>query len=225
MAVRHPASSRARRAAPSASRSSGRASAAPPDAALPAAWDWVAPRTRADSWATRKAGPMARGVAASAGRRAAASRAERRTRSTRRRCAGAALLESPAARALDSSPRQARGAQARSALQYTSTARVAKHGRTAYTSYPSPRRGASHSFLDAYACAIPCWRVPRRAGVVLAPGVRRALTLRPGRRFYAASARPRRRGVAQLARAPVSKTGGWGFETLHPCQRAAHAAG
>jgi preprotein translocase subunit SecE len=27
------------------------------------------------------------------------------------------------------------------------------------------------------------------------------------------------RGVAQLARAPVSKTGGWGFETLHPCQR------
>ena len=28
------------------------------------------------------------------------------------------------------------------------------------------------------------------------------------------------RGVAQLARAPVSKTGGWGFETLHPCQRA-----
>ena len=27
-----------------------------------------------------------------------------------------------------------------------------------------------------------------------------------------------RRGVAQLARAPVSKTGGWGFETLHPCQ-------
>ena len=25
------------------------------------------------------------------------------------------------------------------------------------------------------------------------------------------------RGVAQLARAPVSKTGGWGFETLHPC--------
>jgi preprotein translocase subunit SecE len=29
---------------------------------------------------------------------------------------------------------------------------------------------------------------------------------------------PSRRGVAQLARAPVSKTGGWGFETLHPCQ-------
>jgi preprotein translocase subunit SecE len=27
-----------------------------------------------------------------------------------------------------------------------------------------------------------------------------------------------RRGVAQLARAPVSKTGGWGFETLRPCQ-------
>ena len=23
-----------------------------------------------------------------------------------------------------------------------------------------------------------------------------------------------------MARAPVSKTGGWGFETLHPCQRA-----
>ena len=22
-----------------------------------------------------------------------------------------------------------------------------------------------------------------------------------------------------MARAPVSKTGGWGFETLHPCQR------
>ena len=31
------------------------------------------------------------------------------------------------------------------------------------------------------------------------------------------------RGVAQLARAPVSKTGGWGFETLHPCQRPASA--
>jgi preprotein translocase subunit SecE len=32
------------------------------------------------------------------------------------------------------------------------------------------------------------------------------------------------RGVAQLARAPVSKTGGWGFETLHPCQRPAEHA-
>src|SRR3954453_5900718 len=29
----------------------------------------------------------------------------------------------------------------------------------------------------------------------------------------------RRRSVAQLARAPVSKTGGWGFESLHSCQR------
>ena len=27
------------------------------------------------------------------------------------------------------------------------------------------------------------------------------------------------RSVAQLARAPVSKTGGWGFESLHSCQR------
>ena len=27
-----------------------------------------------------------------------------------------------------------------------------------------------------------------------------------------------RRSVAQLARAPVSKTGGWGFESLHSCQ-------
>jgi preprotein translocase subunit SecE len=27
-----------------------------------------------------------------------------------------------------------------------------------------------------------------------------------------------------LARAPVSKTGGWGFETLHPCQVVAGAA-
>ena len=26
------------------------------------------------------------------------------------------------------------------------------------------------------------------------------------------------RGVAQSARAPVSKTGGWGFESLRPCQ-------
>ena len=26
------------------------------------------------------------------------------------------------------------------------------------------------------------------------------------------------RSVAQLARAPVSKTGGWGFESLHSCQ-------
>ena len=26
-----------------------------------------------------------------------------------------------------------------------------------------------------------------------------------------------------MARAPVSKTGGWGFETLHPCQRRASA--
>ena len=30
-----------------------------------------------------------------------------------------------------------------------------------------------------------------------------------------------RRSVAQLARAPVSKTGGWGFESLHSCQRSA----
>ena len=29
----------------------------------------------------------------------------------------------------------------------------------------------------------------------------------------------RRRSVAQSARAPVSKTGGWGFESLHSCQR------
>ena len=29
------------------------------------------------------------------------------------------------------------------------------------------------------------------------------------------------RSVAQLARAPVSKTGGWGFESLHSCQPAA----
>ena len=28
----------------------------------------------------------------------------------------------------------------------------------------------------------------------------------------------RHRGVAQLARASVSKTEGWGFESLHPCQ-------
>src|SRR5436305_2883763 len=28
-----------------------------------------------------------------------------------------------------------------------------------------------------------------------------------------------RRSVAQLARAPVSKTGGWGFESLHSCQQ------
>ena len=34
-------------------------------------------------------------------------------------------------------------------------------------------------------------------------------------RFIAAA----RRSVAQLARAPVSKTGGWGFESLHSCQR------
>jgi preprotein translocase subunit SecE len=33
------------------------------------------------------------------------------------------------------------------------------------------------------------------------------------------------RGVAQLARAPVSKTGGWGFETLHPCQSGAQGSG
>ena len=33
------------------------------------------------------------------------------------------------------------------------------------------------------------------------------------------------RGVAQLARAPVSKTGGWGFETLHPCQSFAESSG
>jgi hypothetical protein len=30
-----------------------------------------------------------------------------------------------------------------------------------------------------------------------------------------------KRSVAQLARAPVSKTGGWGFESLHSCQRMA----
>jgi hypothetical protein len=32
-----------------------------------------------------------------------------------------------------------------------------------------------------------------------------------------------RRSVAQLARAPVSKTGGWGFESLHSCQPKAPA--
>ncbi len=32
------------------------------------------------------------------------------------------------------------------------------------------------------------------------------------------------RSVAQLARAPVSKTGGWGFESLHSCHAAARAA-
>ena len=49
---------------------------------------------------------------------------------------------------------------------------------------------------------------------------RAGLTLRAARSFYGPCMAPRRRpcrGVAQLARAPVSKTGGWGFETLHPC--------
>ena len=41
----------------------------------------------------------------------------------------------------------------------------------------------------------------------------------PGPGRSATSSGRARRGVAQLARAPVSKTGGWGFETLHPCQR------
>ena len=27
-----------------------------------------------------------------------------------------------------------------------------------------------------------------------------------------------------MARAPVSKTGGWGFESLHSCQARSHAA-
>src|SRR3954453_4015925 len=54
------------------------------------------------------------------------------------------------------------------------------------------------------------------------------LTYTAARRFYPACAEAapgvspgcgrRCRGVAQLVRAPVSKTGGWGFETLHPCQ-------
>ena len=35
---------------------------------------------------------------------------------------------------------------------------------------------------------------------------------------HAPLARAARRSVAQLARAPVSKTGGWGFESLHSCQ-------
>ncbi len=51
----------------------------------------------------------------------------------------------------------------------------------------------------------------------------KCLTSRLMHPFYASriarqKASTRRRGVAQLARAPVSKTGGWGFETLHPCQ-------
>ena len=37
-----------------------------------------------------------------------------------------------------------------------------------------------------------------------------------GARFGPLYTRPRR-SVAQLARAPVSKTGGWGFESLHSC--------
>ena len=51
------------------------------------------------------------------------------------------------------------------------------------------------------------------------------MTFRPAHPFYAPSdpfppceGIVAGRGVAQLARAPVSKTGGWGFETLHPCQ-------
>jgi hypothetical protein len=39
------------------------------------------------------------------------------------------------------------------------------------------------------------------------------------RRAARPPARAGRRSVAQLARAPVSKTGGWGFESLHSCQR------
>ena len=37
---------------------------------------------------------------------------------------------------------------------------------------------------------------------------------RPGR---CAGRAPARRAVAQLVRVPVSKTGGWGFESLRPC--------
>jgi hypothetical protein len=33
------------------------------------------------------------------------------------------------------------------------------------------------------------------------------------------------RAVAQLARVPVSKTGGWGFESLLPCEYGPRLAG
>ena len=39
-----------------------------------------------------------------------------------------------------------------------------------------------------------------------------------GRLIYIDSAVTAPRSVAQLVRAPVSKTGGWGFESLHSCQ-------
>ncbi len=44
-----------------------------------------------------------------------------------------------------------------------------------------------------------------------------SLTAGPLPRFYDACTAARR-GVAQLARAPVSKTGGCGFDPLRPCQ-------
>src|SRR5262245_46535945 len=39
-----------------------------------------------------------------------------------------------------------------------------------------------------------------------------------GEPIYIDSIAPALRSVAQLVRAPVSKTGGWGFESLHSCQ-------
>src|SRR5215475_13160642 len=39
----------------------------------------------------------------------------------------------------------------------------------------------------------------------------------PWGRFGRGSPPPRHRGVARTARAPDSKSGGWGFESLHPC--------
>ncbi len=39
----------------------------------------------------------------------------------------------------------------------------------------------------------------------------------PGSLILCDPANPRR-GVARIGRAPVSKTGGWGFESLRPCQ-------
>lgn len=75
----------------------------------------------------------------------------------------------------------------------------------------------------------PAWkreRVARHCHAPLHSRPRRPLTPPRPRPFYAplragsgGLAACRCRGVAQLARAPVSKTGGCGFETCHPCQR------
>ncbi len=63
--------------------------------------------------------------------------------------------------------------------------------------------------LSPSATALGCWP-PNGLSVISSSGRVRSAAL-------AAGGKKPPRAVAQFGRAPVSKTGGWGFESLLPC--------